>query len=139
MITCLFVGDLNTYGRSYLRYLNLKKLVNEVIPLSHSLVDVTGIIKPPTLINRLFTKLRIPPDETGVNKKILNVLNSKKINFIWIEKGNTIKPSTLWLIKKKYPKIKLISLSEDDMYVKHGSSYYYRKGLKYYDHVFTTK
>ena len=50
-----------------------------------------------------------------------------------------IYPKTLRFIKLKYPKIKIISLSEDDMCKKHNLSLWYLFGLKFYDVVFTTK
>ena len=80
----------------------------------------------------------VPLDLNSVNKNILFTLKNKKIDIIWIENGIIIYPSTLRLIKKKFPRIKIISLSEDDMCKSHNQSFWYLFGLKYYDLVFTT-
>jgi spore maturation protein CgeB len=80
-----------------------------------------------------------PPDWTGVNQKIKELVQSRNFDVVWIEKGNTIQPKTLIYIKNSLPNTKLISCSEDDMYARHNQSCYYARGLKYYDVVFTTK
>ena len=139
MKNILFIGDLNSYGRSYGRYLTLKKLNHVIIPLSHSIVTEDGLIKKPSFLYRLSNKFMMPFDQTKINKSILNKLNKNYIDTVWIENGITIFPNTLKLIKQKYPFIKLISLSEDDMFQKHNQSLWYLKGLRYYDLVFTTK
>lgn len=63
----------------------------------------------------------------------------KKFDIILIEKGSIIWSKILRFIKKMEPETKLISISEDDMYARHNRSFYYTKGLSYYDIVFTTK
>jgi spore maturation protein CgeB len=135
----LFIGDLNEYGRSFQRYRALIELGNEVRALSTVPVFLTPEINQPSLIERLFWKLKLPIDSTGVNKKIRQLIEAEKFDIIWIEKGNTIKPKTLFCIKKKLPQAKLISCSEDDMYTWHSRSFYYTFGLFHYDIVFTTK
>jgi len=84
-------------------------------------------------------KLKLPLDLTHVNEKLREVIAHNQYDVVWIEKGNTIMPKILQLIKKKLPNCKLVSCSEDDMYAFHNHSLYYRFGLKYYDLVFTTK
>lgn len=139
MSEILFVGDLNEFGRGYQRSRTLQNLGHEVVSLSHSVIFQSKKIEPPSFISRVFTKLRIPLDEMGVNKKCLEAMQSNSFDLVWIEKGNMIWPYTLWRIKKIKPSIKLVSCSEDDMYAKHGHSLWYRLGLKFYDVVFTTK
>lgn len=134
----LFVGDLNEYGRCLQRYKTL-------IDLGHILEGISTVPVPwwpitdSGLIEKITWKLKIPADITGANRKIKEVLKKTKYDVIWIEKGNTIRPKTLRFIKKKFPSIKLVSCSEDDMYAKHNQSLFYRWGLRYYDIVFTTK
>lgn len=139
MKNILFVGDLNTYGRSYGRYLTLKKLNHKVVPLSHTLVSRYGVIKKPSFLYRLSNKFMMPFDRTQVNRLILERLNNYKIDIVWIENGITIFPYVLKKIKSIFPLIKLISISEDDMFQRHNQSFWYLKNLKYYDYVFTTK
>ena len=139
MTKILFVGDLNKYGRSYRRFKTLGYLQYELIGLSHAFISHDNKIKAPSLKYRLFNKLMFPLDLNNVNKNILYTINNKKIDILWIENGITIYPSTLRLIKKKFPKIKKVALSEDDMCKSHNQSFWYLFGLKYYDLVFTTK
>ena len=139
MKSILFVGDLNTYGRSYGRYLTLKKMNHKVFPLSHTPLSGNGIIKKPSFLYRLSNKFMVPIDRTNINKKILENLNKNKINILWVENGITILPNVIKKIKSHYPFIKLIALSEDDMFQRHNQSLWYLKTLKYYDYVFTTK
>lgn len=139
MSKILFVGDLNTYGRGYQRYRTLKEMGHDVIAFSHTRVSIPDHIDNPSLIYRIFWKLRIPLDTTHVNKKISEAIRSGVFDVIWIEKGNMIWPWTLRKIKQNAPNSKLISCSEDDMYATHGHSLWYRAGLCHYDFVFTTK
>lgn len=139
MTDILFVGDLNEYGRSFQRYRTMKELGHEVLGLSHTPVPFRPGIDKSSLLERVMWKLAIPPDLTLVNKKIREAVGSRKFDIVWIEKGNTVHPSTLRYVKKMNPGAHLISCSEDDMYAKHNQSLYYRKGLALYDVVFTTK
>jgi spore maturation protein CgeB len=135
----LFIGDLNTYGRGYQRYRTLKEMGHDVVAFSHTKVSAPGRIESPSLLYRIFWKLKIPIDTTRVNRKIHDTIRSSSFDVVWIEKGNMIWPWTLWDIKKQAAVTRLISFSEDDMYATHGHSLWYRAGLRYYDFVFTTK
>ncbi len=135
----LFIGDLNEYGRSFQRYRALADLGNEIKGLSMVAVPFVPGVNKSGFLERLFWKLKLPIDSTGVNKKICQAVKIEKFDIIWIEKGVIIRPKTLSFIKKNQPQAKLISISEDDMYAKHSRSFYYDFGLKYYDIVFTTK
>lgn len=135
----LFIGDLNTYGRSFRRFKTLKLLSYDVTAISHSIVSSNQKIQTPSILYRIFNKLMLPLDLTDVNEKTLYQVKKKIFNVIWIENGTMIFPSTLKYIKRYYPNIKIVSLSEDDMCKKHNQSFWYLLGLKYYDFVFTTK
>jgi hypothetical protein len=58
MSKILFIGDLNTYGRGYQRYRTLKEMGHDVVAYSHTFVSLPEKIKPPTLLYRIFWKLR---------------------------------------------------------------------------------
>ena len=139
MSRILFIGDLNTYGRGYQRCRTLKDMGQEVVAFSHTRVSLPGRIESPSLLYRIFWKLRIPIDSTSVNRQILDAIGKYSFDVIWIEKGNMIWPWTLSYIKKHAPLTRLISCSEDDMFATHGHSLFYRAGLRHYDLVFTTK
>lgn len=139
MSKILYIGDLNEYGRGFLRYRTLKEMGHQVVAYTHTKVSSANHIELPSFLCRVFWKLRIPLDDMRVNSKIVNSLSSDSFDIVWIEKGNMIKPWTLKTIKKLAPDARLISCSEDDMYAPHGHSLWYRLGLKWYDTVFTTK
>ncbi len=134
----LFVGDLNIYARSLWRLETLMAMGHDVIGLTT--VPVPWRLKHDySILEAVSWRLRRPIDLTGVNRKIRAAIKGKKFNVIWIEKGNTVKPATLVFIKKNSPEAVLISCSEDDMAGQHNRSFYYDRGLSYYDIVFTTK
>lgn len=139
MKSILYIGDLNQYGRGYQRYITLKAMGYDVDGITHTYVSKPNEIVKPTFLYRVFWKLRFPIDDMKVNSQVLDKVKTKKYDVIWIEKGNMMKPWVLKKIKELSPETNLISVSEDDMYVRHGYSEWYRLGLKYYDCVFTTK
>ncbi len=135
----LFIGDLNQYGRGYQRYRTLKEIGYDIVAYSHTYVSEPNKILPPTFLYKIFWKLRIPLDDMGVNFTLRREIKKSSFDVIWIEKGNMIWPWTLRYLKRVSPNSILISCSEDDMYVRHGHSLWYRWGLGSYDIVFTTK
>lgn len=139
MSKILFIGDLNQYGRGYQRYRTLKEMGHDVVAYSHTYVSEPNKIKPPTLLYKIFWKLRIPLDDMGVNFALRREIKKNNFDVIWIEKGNMIWPWTLKHLKLVAQNSILISCSEDDMFVKHGHSLWYRWGVNSYDMVFTTK
>lgn len=139
MSRILFIGDLNKYGRGYQRFRTLKEIGHDVVGYSHSFVSEGNTICLPTFSQRIFSKLRLPKDEMGVNALLKTAIRETHYDVIWIEKGNMIWPSSLAMVKRHAHRSKLVSCSEDDMYAKHGHSLWYRWGLRHYDFVFTTK
>lgn len=139
MSRIFFIGDLNTYGRGYQRYRTLIEMGHDVVAYSHTFVSSPETIQSPTLLYRIFWKLRLPLDDMGINSVLKLEVKQSNFDVIWIEKGNMIWPSTLASIKKMSPETALISCSEDDMYARHGHSLWYKWGLNKYDCVFTTK
>jgi len=136
----LFVGDLNGYCRSHQRYRALIDLRHDVLGLSHTPVPFRpGIDPKPNFFSRVMWKLSLPLDLAGVNEKIREAVKKEKFDAVWIDKGLTIRPKTLILLKTVLPAAKIISCSEDDMYAPHNQSRYYLRGLSGYDIVFTTK
>jgi len=135
----LFIGDLNQYGRGYQRYQTLKEMGHDVVAYSHTYVSEPNKIRPPTLLYKIFWKLRIPLDDMGVNFALRREIKRNRYDVIWIEKGNMIWPWTLKHLKRAFPNSALISCSEDDMFVRHGHSLWYRWGICNYDIIFTTK
>lgn len=92
-----------------------------------------------SIFNKIFNKLKLPVDSEQFNSRILDECSSFEPDLVFIIKGNIVKPGTLKKIKTLLPNVSLVSWTLDDMYAWHNRSLYYSWGLKYYDHVFTTK
>ncbi len=135
----LFVGDLNAGGRSLQRCETLRMLGHDVVSLSFVPVPFIAGVDSLSLLTRIMWKLKLPPDPTHVNQAIQAEIDKKQFDVVWIDKGVTIRPSTLQFVKNNLPDSVLISCSEDDMFASHSRTYWYLRGLKYYDIVFTTK
>jgi spore maturation protein CgeB len=136
----LYIGDLNEYGRCFQRYRALLDLNYKVTGLSFVTEgDVPGISKAPNIFFRIANKIGYPPDETHINKKILEQTKNLKSDILWIDKGLMIHPDTLGKAKLINPTIKMCFFSEDDMFAPHNHSAYFKKCLPLYDLVFTAK
>jgi hypothetical protein len=135
----LFVGDLNEGGRSLQRCQTFRALGHDVVALSFVPIPFIAGIDRLSLVSHLLWKLKIPSDPTHVNRHIRVESAMRHFDVVWIEKGVMVRPATLRFIKKYSPGSILVSSSEDDMFARHSRTYWYLKGLKYYDIVFTTK
>lgn len=91
------------------------------------------------LFNSFLFRLGFFPERNNENLKIISAVRKKKFDIIFIEKGLSIKPSTLKFVKNKLPEVKIVSYTLDDMMNPHNSSYYYKKSLPLYDFHFTNK
>lgn len=122
------------YGNSHEIYkaFQRKKDVN-IIPLINEDNKVSS-----NLISKIRYKLKIPVDNFNINKKLKD-FNFNNIDILFIIKGNEIKPYILKEIKQKFPSLKIINWSQDDMYAWHNRSLYYTLGIKYYDLIVTQK
>jgi spore maturation protein CgeB len=90
-------------------------------------------------IYRVLCHFRIHLDWIGLNKEILFRVNNSNYDLLWIEKGLTVKKSTIQNIKSINSKIIIISYSCDDMMVKFNQSFCYLKSIPYYHYHITTK
>lgn len=116
---------------------NINWLYNDVIYTKLESYDYYS--KKISIFIRILAKLRLPWDEYKINLRLIKKIKKTKFDYIFIIKGNLIKPTTLKKIKKISNKTKIISWCSDDMMQPHNSSYYYLMSLKYYDLVTTTK
>ena len=92
-----------------------------------------------SFVYRLFNRIRLPLDIDNINRRMMDSIRLFNPDILFIIKGLSIYPWNLSKIRSKYPKIKIVSWSLDDMYGWHNRSFYYNYGLKYYDIVFSTK
>ena len=142
-ISVLFIGDLNPGTRSFMRYETLKTLVNSCDFISNTVIPFNQGIDKSNLYSRFMHKIGFPTDATSLNKHLIEKVVNKDLetayDIIWIEKTIALRPRTLRLLRNFSLSLKIISVSEDDMYASHNRSKYYDKCLNFYDIVFTTK
>lgn len=79
------------------------------------------------------------PDETGANRKMVEMADKNDYDIVWIDKGVTISPETLRSIKQRLPKAIIVSYSPDNMALRHNQSQQYVEGVPLYDFVITNK
>ena len=87
----------------------------DIKEFSHVSLKSDGKLTTPSLIYRISNKISMPLDLTNLNRTVLNLLKQHKYDILWVETCITIFPITLKKIKKQYPDLKMITLSEDDM------------------------
>ncbi len=79
------------------------------------------------------------PERNNENKILLSRLREKRYDILFIEKGLSVKPSTIRFAKLIQPGLPVISYSLDDVMNKNNSSVFYRKSIPLYDFHFTNK
>lgn len=92
-----------------------------------------------SMIEKIFERLQIPIDYSHFNKRAQKEFIEFNPDVVFVIKGTRIYPSTLKFFKKIKPSIKLINYTQDDMMGRHNQSFYWRRSLKMWDCVFTTK
>lgn len=129
----LYIGPLNKNGTCFQRFIAFKSFFSNVYSID-TFSDRTYFSY---LINAFCNKINFWPDILDINKKIKNF--DKKIDFVWIDKGLTVKPQSLIDLKKNNTNLKLIHYSPDDMMNKGNQSNQYLNSVPLYDFHITTK
>ncbi len=136
----LFIGDLNEYGRSFMRSRAFRDIGCEVRAYSHTKIsDRAGRGEKGGVGERILWKLGLPKDGAGANRILEEEAQRGGYEVVWIEKGVMIRKSALRRARELLPKAKFVSFSEDDMAAPHNKSKYYEECLPLYDMLFTTK
>lgn len=134
----LFIGNLNMYTRTFQRFKALQDLGCQVKGLSIAPEGRTaGLHGRLSYWSRFRNKIGYPPDETQINKKIVEASKQFPADIVWIEKGLMIHPETLCQVKKKSEETKVVFFSTDNMGKRHNRSRYFKRSIKYYDIIFT--
>lgn len=132
----LYVGEAITGSRSLQRYKSLRLL----IPSARLFVyqnDSYGINGGGGLTSRIMNKLGIPLEYGNVNNKLIEVIAEYRPKTIIFEKCLALKPALYRFVKGA--SINIIGLFEDDICLRHNTSFYLNSSLKYFDYIFTTK
>jgi hypothetical protein len=132
----LYVGTSNYGSLSSMRMKTMIDLGNEV-----DNIDPYAIKCKPLLYNlvniahKIFWHLGWPLDINNANNKILEYLNKKNTEMVWVDKGVHVRKQTLLKIKLKHPKVKLIHFNPDDPFGNFGKAgwRWFIGSIPYYD------
>ncbi|PKN13534.1 MAG: hypothetical protein CVU69_02350 [Deltaproteobacteria bacterium HGW-Deltaproteobacteria-4] len=94
---------------------------------------------PRRVYRALRRRIGCPAEQCAENRTLLEMAISVQPDIIFIEKGLTLRPSTLERLKQVCPRTVLVCYSLDDMMNPANQSRYYLKCLPLYDIHFTTK
>lgn len=130
----LSVGNMDGLSNTCLhRHRALEKIADDI--------DVINTSTCTTLLYRLIYHINLYspiklnlPDTKHINEKIIEHIQQKQYDIIWIDKGNIIYPSTLKNIKKIQPKSILIHYMIDDIKNPHHLSKQIKDTIPLYDY-----
>lgn len=136
----LFVGDLNEHSRARQRCRALRELGHAVVAVpSEPTGAIPGVSGGPSLMDRVWHRLGYPRDPAGANAAIRRAVSERPFDVLWVDKSVMVRPSTLRFARRVRPALRIVSHTEDNMFVRKNASAYYRSSLPLFDVVFTTK
>ena len=133
----LHVGPMLPGSTTVQRFAALKDLGHQVMEFNSA--SEKEFVAKPTLFSRIQRKLLGPQDRAGANACILQNIQSKPFDVLWIDKGLTIYPDTLRKVHGIQPRCQIVGFSPDDMMNPANQSRYFLKGLPLYDYFITNK
>ncbi len=133
----LYVGPLWIGGTCLQRMETMRELGHEVVPVDTEPEEVRNRQKH--LFQRVRRKLVGPPDLAKANQRICQLIKEDSFDVLWLDKGLTITPETLRIVRQVSPKTAIAGYAPDDMAAKHNQSRAFLNGLPLYHVFFTTK
>lgn len=79
------------------------------------------------------------PERQDENRRIRALVDANDYDVVWIDKGITIRASTLRYIRQRQPHALIISYSPDNMVLRHNQSKQFLDSISLYDYHVTTK
>jgi len=110
--------------------------------LGHTVIGVDSAYRPTGPVGfavRALRKLGYAADPVCVNEALFAAAARHQPEVVWIDKGLTIRPSTLTRVREQRPGVRLVHYSPDDMGGRHNQSWQYLKSVPLYDLHVTTK
>jgi spore maturation protein CgeB len=111
--------------------------------LGHEVVHLPAGIPPMTTpryqLYRLARRLRPSPDVYGTNRALLREVRRRRPDVVWVDRGLSVRASTLRALKRRQPGLPLVSYSPDDMLNPSNQSPAYLESVPLYDLHVTTK
>ena len=139
MSKILFIGDLRSHTRSSQRYRALREVGHYVNGLSFAALSTPADGGHRTLLQRVRHRLGLHPDTESINESIISLAGKLSPDVLWVEKALCLRPSTLRTVRARQPATRLVFNSDDDMFVRHNQSVWFRRCLELYDLVVTNK
>ena len=137
-LNILYVGPIRQGNTTLQRLKSFQDLGCQVSVLN-TFISKKMFCKP-SFLYRVRHRLFGPPDKVGVNGQIKEAIENDEFDFLWIDKGLTIKSSTLGYVKQCQPNCLIVGYSPDDMTGnKRNRSRRFVDNLPFYDLYFTTK
>lgn len=87
----------------------------------------------------VLNRLGRPPDMVGANAALLQAASRGSHDLLWIDKGRSIRASTLAAVRRVSPRTRIVAYSPDDMLNPSNQSVQYLRGVPLYDLHVTTK
>lgn len=110
--------------------------------LGHEVIHVASDPSKGVLSRHVFRvghRLGMNLDLVGTNRRILEALERRSFDLVWVDKGLTIAPETLRRAREQRPGLIAVSYSPDDMFAKDLQSSRYLACMNLYDRHVTTK
>jgi hypothetical protein len=89
------------------------------------------------LWDKVWNKLRLPPDPCDVNGRLLRAQREKNYDLVFVVKGVRIRPGTIQELKTSGARV--VFWSNDDMWGWHNRTLWFSRAAKHYDLVVTQK
>lgn len=131
----LYVGPLEYGGTCLQRMVALRDLGHDVLAVDTAATSVRQRLLPVRVLRRCGLHL----DLTHANARILDAVDRRRFDVVWVDKGLCIHPRVLAHVKEAQPDCKLVSYSPDDMLNPRNQSRWYLRSVPIYDLHVTTK
>ena len=99
--------------------------------------STTEMLKLYIIIYKILFRIGIIYDYSNANSRLINLNRINKINTIILNKALFINHTTLQLIKKINPEVKIVFWSEDNMFISKHKTNSFMKSLKFFDYYYT--
>ena len=134
----LYVGQLDAARQNTAtqRMLGLEDLGHEVIPLASQVPPEPALLHQLRRVRRRLFRVVTHP---SLDREILEQVESKRPDLLWIDKGDSIDPRTLESARKLQPALRIVGFCRDDMMNPDNKTRHFVRCLPHYDVYFTTK
>jgi len=123
-----------TTNRRAAQYISIMKEMANVIDVIESIP-----VETESLYEKIRYKLGYHYDKNSLNKRLIDIVQTNKIDIIFDFKSLVLNQKTIIKINSISKGTMIAFFSEDDMIQKHNNSKYFLESISYYDVIFTTK